>query len=135
MNDFDERSLLEILRAQVVDPVAVYLFGSVAQGDTSATSDLDIAVLAARPLTEAHRLAVEEQLAVAAGRDVDLVDLRRASTVLRAQVVGNGRLLFETDATARELFEDLVYSAYADLNEARRAIIEDARSEGRIFAR
>ncbi len=135
MNSFDERSLLEILRAQVADPVAVYLFGSVAQGDTSATSDLDIAVLAARPLTEAHRLAVEEQLAVAAGRDVDLVDLRRASTVLRAQVVGHGRLLFETDATARELFEDLVYSAYADLNEARRAIIEDARSEGCIFAR
>jgi predicted nucleotidyltransferase len=135
VNNFDERSLLEILRAQVVDPVAAYLFGSVARGDTSATSDLDIAVLAARPLAEAHRLAVEEQLAVAAGRDVDLVDLRRASTVLRAQVVGHGRLLFETDATARELFEDLVYSAYADLNEARRAIIEDARSEGRIFAR
>ena len=68
-----------------------------------------------------------------AGRDVDLVDLRAASSVLRVQVLRDAQLLFESDPNARALFEATVLSSYARLNEERRGIIEDVMRSGRIY--
>ena len=60
------------------------------------------------------------------------VDLARASTVMRMQVVSTGSLLEAIDGAAQERFEDLTYSAYARLNEERREILEQIRREGRV---
>lgn len=64
--------------------------------------------------------------------DVDLVDLSRASTVMRMQVISTGCPLAALDAAAQEAFEDLTYSACARLNEERREILEQIRREGRV---
>jgi len=45
-------------------------------------SDIDIAFLADGPLDPRARFALQETLAIALGRSVDLVDLRSASTVM-----------------------------------------------------
>ena len=110
----------------------MYLFGSLASGDARPDSDVDLAVLAPRPLPHDRLVRVREELAERLRRDVDLVDLARAPTVLQAQIVSTGRVLRDLDPAGRERFETYVYSAYARLNEERRGILERIRSEGRI---
>jgi len=129
MTDAD---IVAFLRQALPGLVAVYRFGSTVDGQTHAASDVDLAVLCNAPLEPFARFDLQERLAVRAGCDVDLVDLRRASTVMRMQVVSSGVLLAAFDLAAREAFEDLTYSAYARLNEERRAILEQVRRDGRV---
>ena len=128
------RLVVEYLR-RTLDPIAIYRFGSTACGTASPDSDQDIAVLAREPVGPAMRFDVQEQLAAVLGRDVDLVDLSRASTVMAMQVIGRGQLLFDGDTAARGDFEDRAYSAYARLNEERRGILQRAAAEGTVYGR
>lgn len=112
--------------------IALYRFGSTAGGETHASSDVDLAFLAVSPIDPLVRFQIQEHLAQRLGLDVDLVDLRNASTVMRMQVLSGGRLLATCDPTAQEAFEDYTYSAYARLNEERRDILEQIRREGRV---
>lgn len=121
------------LRREVPGLVAVYLFGSAAHGTNGPQSDLDLAVLAGRPLDPVRRFDVQENLAAALGHDVDLVDLRVASTVFQMQVVSTGRVLLDADRGARAAFETFVYSAYALLNEERAGVLEAIRQRGRVY--
>jgi predicted nucleotidyltransferase len=129
-----ERVVAEIRRA-VPSAIAVYVFGSVASGTATPSSDLDLAVLALAeaPLTAEARWQLAQTLAIELRCDVDLVDLRQASTVLRVQVLGSSQLLFDGDTAKREAFETVALGAYARLNEARRGILEDIRQRGRVF--
>lgn len=68
-----------------------------------------------------------------AGRDVDLVDLRAASTVLRARVIAEGERLFCAAESLCAEFEDVAFSAYARLNEERRAILQDIQQRGSVY--
>jgi predicted nucleotidyltransferase len=103
---------------------AVYIFGSAARGELGPTSDLDLAFLAASSPASAEVFEAAQDLAIRVGRDVDLVDLRRASTVLQAQVVGNGRRLVTNDLVAAETFEMLALSDYAWLEERRASALQ-----------
>lgn len=133
MNSVEEDLIVELLRSEIDGLRAIYLFGSRARSEAGAASDTDVAVLRDLPLDNVDRWRVQERLAQRLHTDVDLVDLRSASTVLRLQVVARGRVLFEADPVARETFEDMVFAAYARLNESRREIIEDARARGRVY--
>jgi predicted nucleotidyltransferase len=124
--------LVAELMSRVPDLVAIYLFGSCARGDTNGSSDLDLAVLPRRRLDPVRRWDIQQHLAQLAGTDVDLVDLLASSTVLRVQVMADGRLLYEADRTERESFEATTLSAYARLNEERRGILADIAAAGRI---
>ena len=128
----DFTPLVSMIRQTLPSAVAIYVFGSVARGDETAGSDLDLAVLAPHQLDPVARWTLAQRLAETAGRDVDLVDLRAASTVMRVQVFASSKLLYEGDRTARALFEATALADYARLNEERRAIVEDARASGRI---
>lgn len=83
-------TLLELLP----EAWAVYVHGSFARGDARPDSDLDLAVLmpSNQVLEEPWELAAK--VATRVGREVDLVDLRRASDVLRMQVLGHGQVLY-----------------------------------------
>ena len=123
---------LRLLLDRVPGVQAVYLFGSHADGSARPDSDLDLAVLAAAPLDPLDRWHAQEALAAEAGVDVDLVDLRSASTVMRAEVLRSGRVLLDLDPTARAFWETWTMSAYALLNEERQGILDDIRVRGRI---
>ena len=75
-----------------------------------------------------------EQLALAFGLDVDLVDLRLAPTILQMQVVSDGVLIDRTDPKAIGLFEVGVLREYADLKYRRRGIERDVVARGRVHA-
>lgn len=123
----------EIVPAAVPGVIAVYQFGSTVDGTEHAQSDLDLALLASSPLPNLDRWALQEDLAAELRRDVDLVDLRAASTVMQAQVLDRGTVLFEGDRTARQQFEMHVCSAYALLNEERAGILNDVQARGRVY--
>ncbi len=130
-----DAEIAELLRAEVADVIAVYRFGSTARGDAGPDSDVDLAVLARAPLPAVRRFEIQEALAARLGRDVDLVDLLGASTVMRMQVLSTGKLLASFDTAAQGDFEDRVFSAYARLNEERRGILDRIAREGSVHGR
>ncbi len=123
-----------IARAARPDLVALYRFGSTAAGGETTESDCDLALLAASPLDPLERFELEQRLAVAVHRDVDLVDLLRASTVLRMQIIASGIVIDVLDERERARFEDRVFVDSARLNEERREILDRIHAEELIHA-
>ena len=74
-------------------------------------------------------------MARALRRSVDLVDLRRASAVMRMQVVASGVAVAVGNAPERERFEIVAYASYARLNEERRAIMDQIAEECTVYGR
>lgn len=62
-----EHALIEGIRSEMPDVVAIYLFGSAATGELRADSDIDLAVLPAEPLLATRRWSLAQALAVSAG--------------------------------------------------------------------
>jgi hypothetical protein len=60
--------------------------------------------------------------------DVDLVDAKDASIVLRTEIIQNGILIFKGNPYECYSFETITYSMYSDLNESRIDIINDIKS-------
>jgi len=131
MND---NALIEFVQQAIPDLIALYRFGSEAKGNARPESDVDLAVLARHPIPALRRFELAQELASQLHRDVDLVDLRSASTVMRMQVISTGECLFKVSDRLQGEFEDLVYSAYARLNEERREILNEIRMRGSVYA-
>ena len=93
---------------------------------------MDLAVLGGARQDGVLRWHLQERLAGLLHRSVDLVDLRRASTVLRVQVIGTGEVVFDGDPSARAAFEAMALGAYARLNQARAGILADVRERGSV---
>jgi hypothetical protein len=74
-------------------------------------------------LNPLERWNLAQDLANLLKREVDLVDLRKASTVMRMQVISLGQYLYESNRQERDRFEDYVFSSYARLNEERKEIM------------
>ncbi len=130
MND---NVLVELARQAIPDLIALYRFGSQAKGRTRPESDVDLAVLAIRPISALRRFELAQELASQLHRDVDLVDLRTASTVMRMQVVSTGECLAASNEAVRREFEMYTYSDYARLNEERREILKRVSASGLVY--
>jgi predicted nucleotidyltransferase len=124
-----------LIREFVPETVAVYRFGSTVAARTHRESDIDLAVLAKAALDPTLRFDVQRQLASRLQRDVDLVDLQRATTVMRIQIVARGTLLAASDPQEKDRFEMLAYSAYARLNEERAPVLERVHRERTVYGR
>jgi predicted nucleotidyltransferase len=116
------------------DVLAAIVFGSAASGRLSVESDLDLALLFADDgVPDAFaaldlRAALEQQ----ARRDVDLVVLNRASTILAFQAIKKGQLIFCRDPRAYQRYVVRLVSEYADFKRIRRPI-EEAVLRRRIY--
>ena len=115
--------------------VAIYRFGSWDTPQARSDSDIDLAVLPGQPLSNLERWELSQKLAQIASRDVDLVDMRCASTVMRLQIIAHGERIYCADEAAASRFETAVYSGYARLNEERREILADIRDRGSVYDR
>ena len=129
----DLQELTTYLEAQPAVLAAV-LFGSAAAGRLRPESDLDLALLfvddgvpdafAALDL----RAALEQR----AGRDVDLIVLNRAPTILAFQATKKGKLITCRDPRAYQRYIVRLISEYADFKRIRRPI-EEAVIKRRIY--
>lgn len=125
--------LVEYIKKSIPDLIALYRFGSQAKGTARLASDVDLAILSRVALSELRRFELAQELATQLHRDVDLVDLRSASTVMRMQVISTGECLNAPGESARREFEMYAYSDYARLNEERREILKRVRMSGLIY--
>ena len=131
----DNDEIVRFLVEAVPDLIAVYRFGSRTSGQARPASDVDLAILACQPLPSVRRFELEQELAGVLHRDIDLVDLQGASTVMRMQVISTGECLFSGGDRERQRFEAYVYSSYSRLNEERREILKDVHERGLVYGR
>ena len=129
------QNVVRLLRTAVPGLQLALLYGSHARGDATPASDVDVAVLAPGPLAPALAAETREVLEHALGRDVHLVDLRTASTVLRHEVTRHGEVLHTDGSDAVEQFLDFALRDYVRLNEERAGILQDIRERGRVHGR
>ncbi|HEX7186424.1 MAG TPA: nucleotidyltransferase domain-containing protein [Thermoanaerobaculia bacterium] len=107
----------------------LWLFGSEAQGTTHPESDVDLAALFRQRPDALDVLGARGDLEEILGREVDLVDLDRASPILAMQVLQHGRLLVDRDPRRRIAFFVRTLNLYEDLKIQRRDV------ERRLFER
>lgn len=130
-------TIVATLRAAWPDVQAVYLFGSWGTEDEWPTSDVDIAVLLppdrAKVLGTLELIQVQTRLSSLLHKPVDLLNLRRVSTVFQKEVVMADRRIYTADEYAAEEFEMLTLSFYQKLNEERAEILAEGRRSGRFY--
>jgi predicted nucleotidyltransferase len=98
--------------------VAAYLFGSVARGTDSSSSDIDVGLLLrTAPSGELNdlRFNLEGNLERALGQRTQVVILNNAPPDLVHRVLRDGRLLLDRDRAARIRFEVRARNQYFDL--------------------
>jgi uncharacterized protein len=128
----DFQTIVQFL-VKKINPYVIYLFGSEAQQQARQDSDIDLAFLSERTLSHYERFMVAGELAAILNCDVDLVDLKEATTVFQAQVVGKGKVLYCADDDKKAQFEMKVFKEYAKLNEERAEILERIRKRGAVY--
>lgn len=132
------RAIVEEIHRRFDGVQAIWLFGSAARAEMTPRSDVDLAILLAHDelhkhgslmMTQGH-LALQKML----GRGVDLLNLRRVSTVVQNEVVSEGALIDRADPYAVDEFEMLVASFWQQLNYERRGLLEDLRTTGKAYS-
>jgi predicted nucleotidyltransferase len=113
--DIDPEALARRVEAVFPEAAGVWLHGSVADGTARPDSDVDIAILPDRRIDPLDLLGRAQEVAAGLGREVDLVDLWRVSTVLRFEVVTGGRRIAARDPFACDRFETATIGMYQDL--------------------
>ena len=114
--------------------LGIYAFGSRVQGTANNQSDLDLAILVAGYADPLQLFEMANRLADKLGHEVDLLDLRAASTVMQHQVITTGRRLWAKDIQA-DLFDVFVLNEKMALDELRAEQLNEIRETGRIYGK
>lgn len=130
----DKKALVGLLRSRVDGLLAVYAFGSRVQGTADEGSDLDLAVLVKGYVDPLVLWEIASEAADIAGCPVDLLDLRRASTVMQ-QVLVKGEHWWVAEEPEPGLFECAVLSEKLELDRARAPLLRDIERDGRVYGR
>jgi predicted nucleotidyltransferase len=104
-------------------PAVIYVFGSHGTPESHPGSDIDIAFLPTSQAGSFQIFQIANNLSGEFGIEVDLIDLSRASTVFRKEVIRTGEAVHVRDKSAMREFEMLALSDYARLNEERREVL------------
>jgi predicted nucleotidyltransferase len=98
------------------------LFGSRVPGNVHGQSDWDFGYLAGRPVDK--ELLRERLMGILATDLVDLVDLSKASALLRIQIAVDGRPVFEDDTGIFQTFQIDAASFWCDVEPVLRVAYE-----------
>ena len=90
---FDTTTLIEICRRN--DVTMIGLVGSMARGEATDSSDIDLIVRFAKPKSLIGMITLEQQLAAALGRKVDLLTEAALSPYLRERMLHDLRVVYE----------------------------------------
>jgi predicted nucleotidyltransferase len=126
------KNLCDLIHTAFPNALAIYAFGSRVNGTANADSDLDLAVLVAGYAEPLRLWEVASDLAEIVGCDVDLLDMRAASTVMQYQILQTGRRLWAQELEA-DLFECFVLSEKLEFDEARAGLLADIQQRGCVY--
>lgn len=129
--------IIRCIRQHYSEVQAIYLFGTYGTENEWKGSDVDIALLFRGDLAESVdyvslsklNSALESKLQ----RKVDLINLRKVSTVFQKEVIAADRRIFCADQNASDEFEMLTLSYYQKLNEERKEILDEFNRTGSAY--
>ncbi|HMW73115.1 MAG TPA: nucleotidyltransferase domain-containing protein [Cellvibrionaceae bacterium] len=130
----NNEKITHTLQKQLPGLLAIYAFGSRIQGNATADSDLDLAVLVAGYANPEQLWNLASDLSDETGCPVDLVDLRAASTVMQYQIITTGERWWQLDIQAG-IYEAFILSEKTALDTARAGLLADIQTTGSIYAR
>ena len=125
-------ALVEMLCMRLDGLLAIYAFGSRVHGTADEHSDLDLAVLVQGYADPLVLWALASEAEEIAGCPVELLDLRRASTVMQ-QVLTKGERWWAAHGDEAGLFECAALSEKLELDRARVALLRDIERDGRVY--
>lgn len=96
-------------------------------------SDIDVAVLPCSKLDKIKLWHCSQSIASKCNKNVDLIDLLDASTVLRAQILNTGKRVFCSDQLRCDLFETEALADYLRFKDERKELLEDIESRKKVF--
>ncbi|MEI6746693.1 MAG: nucleotidyltransferase domain-containing protein [Methylococcaceae bacterium] len=126
------KAAISSIRTAFPNTLAIYLFGSRANGTANSDSDLDLAVLVAGYAEPLQLWDISNDLAEIAGCDVDLLDMRAASTVMQYQILQKGHCLWANKLEAN-LFECFVLNEKLNFDQARAGLLDDIQKRGTVY--
>lgn len=107
---------------------AIVIFGSFARGTQNEESDIDIAVKVNKEITKKELYAISGKLADELKRDIDLVNLDTIENDgFKYEILINGEVIYCKDSYKFDLYKLDAYREYLDLNESRKAIINEMK--------
>jgi predicted nucleotidyltransferase len=115
--------------------LCVWLYGSMARKDELSDSDVDLAILCERNLTNIERFDAAQILSLAFKREVDIVDIRTVTPDLGARIVALDGIRFDLCAklSIADEWEVIQMSRYCQLNFERRGILEDILKRKKVY--
>lgn len=119
----------------LLNPYFIFVFGSFAKGSFREDSDLDVAFLSPQVFSSYEVFQIAQGLASEIHRDVDLVNLRGASTVFTAQIVATGKVIYSQDEQRLHDFRIRSLKEYCLLNEERAKVLQTIKERGSIYGR
>jgi len=138
MNEELQTTIVRIALSHYPEVQGIYLFGSYGTEAEWPDSDVDIALLLPHEQAKREEHLILSQCRIdlesALGKEVDLLNARRISTVFQKEIIGSGTLIYCSDRDVVAEFEMLVISCYQKLNEERRDILESFYRTGRAYA-
>ncbi|WAM34950.1 type VII toxin-antitoxin system MntA family adenylyltransferase antitoxin [Caldicellulosiruptor morganii] len=118
-----KKTIVEFLNEKI-SPWLVILFGSIIKENFRPDSDIDIAYFSDIDIDNYERFLIAQELANILNRDVDLIDLKKASAVFKTQIISTGEVIFCSDETRKMYFFMRTYKEYALLNEEREVVLK-----------
>lgn len=123
--------IIHHLQQHIPGLLAIYAFGSRITGHSGPESDLDLAVLCEGHAYPMQLLTLAGELSDIVHCPVDLLDLRKASTVMQYQILMHGTRWWAADCRAGS-YEATLLNQKTQLDEARRDLLNDILREGKI---
>ncbi len=120
------------IRETFPDVIAIYSFGSYGTEFETPQSDVDLAILTRDKIEKVMLWELAQEIAMRIDKDVDLIDLTQASTVLSFQVLNEGKRIYCKDKHRCDTFENVVDSEYLNFRQLRADLIKDIKQRGRI---
>lgn len=128
-----EVSKIKDILMKKVSPYLIIIFGSAAKKNLRDDSDIDIAFLSDKHFDEYEVFVIAQELADALNRDVDLIDLNKTTTVMKAQIIANGEVIYSKDDRRVSEYKIRVLKEYCLLNEERQVVLQRIKERGYVY--
>lgn len=116
---------IKMIKERYIGIWAIYLFGSFGTKYERTDSDLDLAIFCDSLVDTVELWNLSQEIAKKIHRDVQLVDLRQASTVFQNEIIRNEKRIFCSKPKECDRLESIYLAMYLRLNEERKEILDD----------
>jgi len=130
MIDNEKINIIKNILVQAFSPYLIYIFGSTVKNRDRGESDIDVAILTDGKVDEYELFILSQRLADILKKEIDLIDLNKASTVFKIQIIKTGKLIYNSNNLKKMYFQMRTMKDYAILNEERQEIIDKIKSRG-----